>query len=114
MSQLLLAIGLTILGTFCAALGQIAMKVASPRMSISVDGLVKNYPFLAALMLYGSSMTLSIIAFKWGDLTVLNPIGALNYVWAVFLSMKLLGEKMNIYKWLGIITIIIGVIIIVR
>lgn len=114
MNDLILAIIFTIIGTVCAALGQICLKIASPRMSISKDGLIKNLPFLAGLFLYGMSMTLCIIAFKFGDLTILNPMGALNYVWAAFLSMRLLDEKMNLWKWSGIILIIIGVIVIVK
>jgi len=114
MTTLAFSIVLTILGTMCAAVGQIMLKKASPRMSITVEGVIKNLPFIFGLIFYGASMTLCIIALKWGPLTLLNPIGSLNYVWAAFLSMWFLGEKMNKYKWLGVITIIVGVTVLVQ
>ena len=114
MTTLTTAIVLTVLGTMFAASGQIMLKKASQRMSISIDGIIKNIPFLFGLFFYGSSMILCIIALKWGPLTILNPIGSLNYLWAAFLSMWLLGEKMNGYKWIGVILIIIGVTVIVH
>jgi uncharacterized membrane protein len=110
----ILAVILTILGTICAASGQILLKKAAPRMSISVEGTFKNFPFLVGLFLYGMSMILCIVALKGGELSVLNPLSSLNYVWAAFLSMWFLGEKMNKYKWIGIILIIIGVSVIVH
>lgn len=109
-----LAIGLTILGTIFAASGQIALKFAAPRMSISMEGTLNNYPFLLGLFFYGMSMILCIVALKWGPLSILNPLGACNYIWATFLAMKLLNEKVNKWKVIGIIMIIIGVVIIVQ
>ena len=105
---------LTVLGTICAASGQIMLKKASPRMSITINGIIKNPPFLIGLFLYGSSMIFSIVALKGAELSILNPITSLNYVWAAFLSMWFLNEKMNIYKWIGVALIMIGVIVIVQ
>lgn len=113
MNNLLFATILTVLGTVCAAMGQIALKLASARMSISVKGTIRNMPFLIGLFLYGMSMILCIVAYKYGNLTTLAPMGALNYVWAIFLSKRILGEKMNVWKWAGILLIIVGVVIVV-
>ena len=113
MNNLFLALGLIVIGTLCAALGQIFLKIASPRMSISLRGIF-HLPFVAGMLFYGLSMILTIVALKWADLTLIAPMAALNYVWAAFLSVKILKEKMNKWKWLGIVIIIIGVIIIVR
>jgi len=111
--SLTFSIILIVIGTICAASGQICLKKASPNMGLNILGTIKNIPFMFGLSLYGLSMILNIVALKGAELSVLCPFGALNYVWASFLSMKYLGEHMNKWKWTGITTIIIGVIILV-
>ena len=112
--SLVFSIILIIIGTICAASGQICLKKASPNMGINIIGTIKNIPFMFGLFLYGLSMILNIVALKGAELSVLNPLSACNYIWAAFLSMWFLDEKMNKWKWLGIITIIIGVTFIVQ
>ena len=50
-----------------------------------------------------------IFALKGADLSVLYPLVSTSYVWTVVFSQKLLGEKMNKYKWIGIAAILLGV-----
>lgn len=109
---LMLSIVLIIIGTICAASGQICLKKASPNMGLNIIGTIRNIPFMIGLFLYGISMILNIVALKGAELSILNPLCALNYVWAAFLSMWFLGEHMNKWKLVGVITIIIGVILI--
>jgi len=58
---------------------------------------------------YGISLILFIIALTGGEVSVLYPMVSISYIWVAFLSMKLLNEKMNLYKWMGILFIIFGV-----
>jgi len=50
-----------------------------------------------------------VIALKHGELSVLYPIIAMSFVWVSFLSIIFLNEIMNIWKWAGVITIILGI-----
>ena len=59
--------------------------------------------------MYAVGTILFIPALKGGDLSILYPFVALAYVWVSLLSVKFLGEKMNLVKWIGIALIIIGV-----
>ena len=68
-----------------------------------------NYHLFGGVGLYAIGTILFIPALKGGELSVLYPFVALNYIWVSLLSVKFLGEKMNRFKWLGIALIIIGV-----
>ena len=109
----LTSIGLAVLSSLLAAVGQIGLKFGSLRLKKNFAALMKNYALIAGLFFYGLSSIVFILALKGHELTVLYPIASLNYVWVSFLSMKLLKEKMNKYKWLGILLIMIGVSLIV-
>lgn len=50
-----------------------------------------------------------VASLRLGELSVLFPVFAVNYVWVILLAIWLLGESMNTYKWIGIIGIFVGV-----
>ncbi len=103
------AIGLVILATLVGAFGPILLKKASAKSLSKISSLATNYPLFGGVALYGLGTILFIPALKGGDLSVLYPFVALTYIWVSFLSVKFLKEKMNKFKWLGIVLIIFGV-----
>jgi|TARA_B100002003_G_C14133005_1_gene544911 uncharacterized membrane protein len=109
MTTELWAIGLVILATFVGAFGPILLKKASAKKLSRISALMKNYHLFGGVSLYAIGTMLFIPALKGGDLSILYPFVSLSYIWVALLSVKFLGEKMNKYKWLGIIFIILGV-----
>ena len=109
MATQLWAIGLVVLGTLVGAFGPILLKKASANRLSKLSALATNYPLFGGVALYALGTLLFIPALKGGDLSVLYPFVALAYIWVSLLSVKFLGEKMNKFKWLGILLIIIGV-----
>ena len=109
MTTQLWAIALVILATFVGAFGPILLKKASAKRLSKLSSLMTNYPLFGGVALYAIGTLLFIPALKGGDLSVLYPFVALAYIWVSLLSVKFLGEKMNLLKWFGIILIIIGV-----
>jgi len=103
------AIGLVILASLVGSFGPILLKKASAKKLSDVRSLMKNYPLMLGVFLYGIGTILFIPALKGGDLSILYPFVALTYIWVSLLSVKFLGEKMNSTKWGGIAFIIIGV-----
>ena len=103
------AIGLVISATVIGAFGPILLKKASAEKLSEISSLVRNYNLLGGIALYGIATIMFIPALKGGELSVLYPFVALVYIWVSLLSVKFLGEKMNNFKWLGIILIIVGV-----
>ena len=53
-----------------------------------------------------------IIAYKFGSLSVLQPILSLNYVISLFVGYYFLNESVSIQNLLGVIIIILGVYLI--
>ncbi len=103
------AIGLVILGTIIGALGPILFKKGAGEFSLNPLKMIKNYYFIIGCFMYGLSTVPFILALPGGELSVLYPFVALVYIWVAILSIKILKEKMNLLKWLGIICILIGV-----
>ena len=103
------AIGLVVLATLVGAFGPILLKKASAKKLSKLSSLITNYHLFGGVFLYGIGTVLFIPALKGGDLSILYPFVSLTYIWVSLLSVKFLGEKMNLIKWLGIVFIILGV-----
>ena len=97
-----------IVGCVIGAFGAVFFKKGSARLVFSIK-VIKNYDLLVGFLLYGISTIFLIIALKFGNLSVLYPFVATTYVWIALFSIKYLNEKMNLYKWLGILFILTGV-----
>jgi len=100
------------IGTIIGSFGALFLKIGSKDISINIKKLIRNYKLILGFVFYGISSIFFIIALTGGELSVLYPLCAASYIWVCLLSMKFLDEKMNKLKWLGIITIIIGIIFI--
>jgi len=93
-----------VIGAYAALL----LKKASGKMSFSFKFLFSK-ELITSVSLYGFSTVMFIPALKFGELSVLYPLVATSYIWTSIFSIKFLGEKMNIWKWLGVLVILIGV-----
>lgn len=76
--------------------------------------LITNVPLVAGYVLYGINTVMLVLALKDGELSMLYPIIALTYVWVTLLSYAVLSEKPNLYKNVGISTIVVGVAVLGR
>ena len=98
--------------TLIGAWGSLLLKLGSGAFSLNPLILIKNYKIIFGLALYAFSSIFFIAALRGGELSVLYPITSLTYIWVSLLSVRLLKEKMNKFKWLGILFIIIGILFI--
>ena len=88
------------------------MKKGSKAFNMKIKDQIRNIPLIAGVILFGLSAIFYMYALRLERLAVLYPLTALAYIWVAILSIKYLKERMNIYKWLGIILIIAGTAII--
>ena len=109
---ILLIIFATIIGSFAS----LFLKIGANNFSFHKNHniFLKNMYIVIGIFLYGLSAIFGIISYKGGQLSVLYPITALGYIWTTILAVYILKEKMNIYKYIAIFLVILGVIVIVQ
>lgn len=109
MKTQLWAIILVLLANLIGSFGPIYLKKASSNFRFNIKKILANFQLWFGLSFYGIGTVLFIIALKGGEISVLYPLVGTIYIWVSFLSIKMLGEKMSFYKWLGVFLIILGV-----
>ena len=94
---------LMICSSICACLGQLLWK-------LSADG---GFLFLAAgFFLYGIGALTMIVAYKFGKVSVLQPVLSLNYILSIIFAATVLNETITLVKCIGVLAIIAGVLLI--
>jgi uncharacterized membrane protein len=122
------SIVLTIISTFVAAIGQLFYKLGAELDVLDILDIIFNQNIFITLgtlvsdpvlrlgtillfgfIFYGVGAVLLVLALRKGELSVVYPIFAANYIWVILLSQRYLGEFVSISNWLGILFIIIGI-----
>ena len=106
--------------TIIQVIGQLLIKRGtaelgpSPSLVETALGMVTILPLFLGYAMYGLFTVIMVFALRHGELSMLYPIIALTYVWVTLLSYFLLREPPNVYKNIGITTIVIGVAVLGR
>ena len=103
------SIALVVVGCVAGAYGGILLKQGADRLKLRFKSLIKNKYLIGGVVIYGIGTVTYIIALRGGELSLLYPLISTTYIWIAIFSQKILGEKMNKFKWLGIICILAGV-----
>ena len=98
--------------TLLTSSAQIFYKLGSATLTFNITSIITNYYIIGGVLLYVVGGILMILSLRGGEVTVLYPIIATSYIWVSLLSTRFLGEVMNNFKWLGVISIIAGIILI--
>jgi drug/metabolite transporter (DMT)-like permease len=114
MKNLRIGITLVIICTFLTALGEFLFKQSSESFQWDLVSLLTNYYLIFGFLVYGLGAILLILALKFGDLSVIYPFIALNFIWVMMISFWLLGENITKLKILAIIFVFFGVILIAK
>ena len=112
MATKLWAMGIVLSSTLLTSTAQLFYKFGSAKLSLDILSIITNFELIIGMVLYAIGGILLIISFRGGEVSVLYPIFATSYIWVSFLSIYFLGEIMNIFKWLGIFTIMAGIVLI--
>lgn len=94
---------LMLVSSICACVGQLFWKLSA------------TYGILIMLLgfcFYGVGALVMLIAYKYGKLSVLQPMLSLNYVLSIVLGAFILHESVTILKCVGVFILIAGVILI--
>src|SRR3989338_4507504 len=112
MATKLWAMGMVLFCTLLTSTAQLFYKYGAATLEFNFVSIVTNTNLIMGLLLYAVGGTILILSFRGGEVSVLYPIIATSYIWVSFLSIYFLGEAMNIFKWIGVFTIISGIVLI--
>jgi len=98
-----LSIILMIFCALCLSVSQFIFKI-TPEYNIIY--------ILCGFFILGIGSIAMIIAYRYGELSVLQPINSMSYVFAAFIAINFLNEDITRFNFIGISLIICGVIII--
>jgi len=87
----------------CLCLGQLVWK--------QMPGYSLTY-ILGGFAIYAAGALAMILAYRYGELSVLQPINSMSYVFSTIIAIFLLHEKVPIINLAGIALIVSGVIVI--
>jgi len=109
-SEKKLALLLMVLCTIFTSLGQIFWKIGVEKISLNLFWSIFNLPFLSGFFFYGIGFLLMLAAFRKGELSILYPIFATNYIWVSIASPLIFPDDvMNVWKWFGVLVILLSV-----
>ena len=104
-----IAIILILFTTLLTSAAQLLYKFGASGFNLSFAGIFYNKFFILGTLIYFIAGALAFLSFRNGEVTVIYPILATSYVWVAIFSVYLLGEKVNLFKIMGILTIVGGV-----
>lgn len=119
------AITLVLICVLVGAFGQIIWKQGMSSMD-KINGfddllkfktisniIINKYIFLGVL-LYGFAFILWLSAMSTLDISFMYPLLSLAYVATAFMAIIFLGEHVSMFRWMGIIMVILGCFFISR
>lgn len=94
---------LMILSSVCVCIGQLCWKLSA-----------QQGPFimLVGFFFYGIGAIIMLVAYRFGSLSVLQPMLSLNYVLSLVLAALFLNETVTIIRCIGVLIITAGVVLI--
>ncbi len=106
------AITLTIISVAIGSFGPIWLKKGADGLKLNLRALLKNKHLFGGILCYAIGTVLYITALRGGELSVLYPIISISYPIVAFMSVIMLKEHMNKFKWAGTAAIIMGIILV--
>ena len=92
-----------LVSSICACVGQLLWKL-SAQQGIWVA--------LAGFVFYGIGAVIMLAAYRFGSLSVLQPMLSVNYVLSIILGAVVLREEVTLLKVIGVLVIMVGVVLI--
>ncbi|MBT4605169.1 EamA family transporter [archaeon] len=110
----LIAVSIVAVGSIVASFGALFLKIGANKTKKlrELIQIHKGGILLAGVSLYVLSTVFYTYALKLADLSLIYPIGSLSYIWAIFLSIKYLNEKITTKRWVGVAIILFGAVLI--
>ncbi|MBI2151824.1 EamA family transporter [Candidatus Woesearchaeota archaeon] len=105
--NLKLALTLILISSIVGAFSTLLFKMGA---SYKIN--FENKRLLGAVFLSGISFVIYIYALKQAPLTFIYLTASVSYIWVVILARTILKEEINKLKFMGIVLVITGIILI--
>ena len=92
-----------LMSSICVCIGQLLWKLSAEQGILVM---------LIGFCFYGVGALIMLAAYRFGSLSVLQPMLSLNYVLSIILAALILKENITILKCIGVLVIIGGVVLI--
>ena len=104
---------LSIFIQFLVAYGQYNLKVGSRKLDLGKNLAfnLKNYNMILAILLFLLVPVLSVVVMRFMEFSIFYSFTALNYLFIMLFSWKILKERFDKLRVIGNILVIIGVVI---
>lgn len=102
-SQLKLGIALIITSAIMTCSGQLCWKLGAVHAEYTIGF------YLSGFLLYGMGALLMMMAFRFGEMSVLHPMLSVGFVGSLFLGSMFLNENITVRKIAGILLILVGI-----
>ncbi len=106
-----LYIGIFLISVLVSSVSQILLKISAGK---TYDSKIKEYlnaPVIIAYGLFFLSTVVTVLAYKYVDLSLGPVLEATGYIWVTLLGYLILKEKVSRKKLLGLVVIIVGIIV---
>ena len=107
------AVLLALLASFLISAGQIFLKFAAPELHENPITWIDFY-FITAIIIFIMVFFVLCNAFSYGKLSILYPILSASYIFTFVFAWIFLEEEIGLLKWLGILVIVTGILLIQR
>ena len=102
---------LIVLASFIGSCGMAFLKAGADKLSRNLLHIVLNWRLSVGVLLYVISSAFFVMGMKRGELSILYPLVALGYIWALVWARIFFGEELTKSKLGGFALIIAGVIV---
>lgn len=106
--QLRIGIVLILLSAVMTCSGQLCWKLGAMYTEYTI------LLYLIGFGLYGMGALLMMIAFRFGEMSILHPMLSVGFIGALILGKVFLDEVITIKSFLGVVLILIGICLLSR
>lgn len=92
-----------LVSSLCVCVGQLLWKLSADK------GI---WIMLLGFCFYGIGALIMLIAYRYGKLSVLQPMLSLNYVLSIVLGALVLQESVTLLKCIGVLVLVTGMVLI--
>jgi len=110
--MLIIGIVLLTIAALIGAYASLILKRGANKLEFNLKKIIKNKELILGVFLYALSNLFFVPGLRFGKFSVLYPVVSLGYVFSMLLAVKYLKEKMNKWKYLAIVLIVFGVVLV--